>query len=166
MLLDRCYVLDDRTKTAVISQTGMGKALGFSSRGNALPRFLSTRLMADFVSADLKGKLENPIKFQWGTGGAESPPSIIHGFDATLLIDLCRTIIDAESAGKLGDRYRNITRQAHIVVGASAKSGITHLVYALAGYSPSREGVISAFKLYVQEEAKKYEPEFPSELYL
>jgi hypothetical protein len=32
-------------------------------------------------------------------------------------------------------------------------------------YSPTAEEVIAAFKLYVQEEAKKYEPEFPNELY-
>jgi hypothetical protein len=35
----------------------------------------------------------------------------------------------------------------------------------LAGYNPTAEEVIAAFKLYVQEEAKKYEPEFPNELY-
>jgi hypothetical protein len=39
-------------------------------------------------------------------------------------------------------------------------------VYALAGYSPATEEVIAAFKLYVQEEAKKYESEFPNELYM
>jgi hypothetical protein len=39
-------------------------------------------------------------------------------------------------------------------------------VYALAGYNPSAEEVIAAFKLYVQEEARKYEPEFPKELYM
>lgn len=33
------------------------------------------------------------------------------------------------------------------------------------GYSPSTEEVIAAFKLYIQEEAKKYEADFPSELY-
>jgi hypothetical protein len=31
-----CYVLEDDNKTAVISQTGMARALGLSSRGNAL----------------------------------------------------------------------------------------------------------------------------------
>jgi hypothetical protein len=35
----------------------------------------------------------------------------------------------------------------------------------LSGYNPTAEEVIAAFKLYVQEEAKKYEPEFPNELY-
>jgi hypothetical protein len=37
--------------------------------------------------------------------------------------------------------------------------------YALAGYSPAAQEVIAAFKLYVLEEAKKYEKEFPPELY-
>ena len=39
------------------------------------------------------------------------------------------------------------------------------LVYALAGYNPTTEEVIQAFKVYVQEEARKYESEFPPELY-
>jgi hypothetical protein len=56
--------------------------------------------------------------------------------------------------------------QAQIIVGASAKSGIRNFVYAMAGYSPSTDEVIAAFKLYVQEEARKYEAEFPSDLYL
>lgn len=162
-----CYVLGDLEKTAVISQTGMARALGLSSRGNAFPRFFNSRAMATAVSAELREKLENPFKFQWGTGGAGMPPATIHGFHATLLIDVCQAILAAASDKKLnGARYENIIKQAHIIVGASAKSGITGLVYALAGYSPSTEEVIAAFKLYVQEEAKKYEPEFPNELYM
>jgi hypothetical protein len=41
-----------------------------------------------------------------------------------------------------------------------------YLVYRLAGYNPTAQEVIAAFKLYVQEEARKYEPEFPNELYM
>jgi hypothetical protein len=159
-----CYVLDDLQKTAVISQRGMGEALGLSSRGNAFPRFLATKSMSDVAGAELRAKLENPLKFQWGTGGAEQPPATVHGFDAALLIDLSNAIIAAEPT--LPKRYGRIAQQAHIIVVASAKSGIKHLVYALAGYSPTAEEVISAFKLYVQEEARKYEPEFPNELYM
>src|SRR5271155_2762120 len=33
-----CYVLDDRQKTAVISQRGLGRAIGLSDNGTALPR--------------------------------------------------------------------------------------------------------------------------------
>ena len=160
-----CYVLDDEQKTAVISQTGMGRALGLSARGNAFPRFLASKAMSKTVGAELREKLENPLKFQWGSGGAEQPRTIVFGFEATLLIDLCKSIITAESQGRLPSRSARIAQQAHIIVGASAKSGITGLVYALTGYNRSTEEVIAAFKLYVQEEAKKYEPEFPSELY-
>ncbi len=160
-----CYVLDDIQKTAVLSQRGMGRTLGLDSSGKALPRFLSTKAMASVVGAELSQKLSQPIKFQWAGGGAEQPPGIIFGFDATLLIDVCRAIIVAEAEGKLGKRYARVAAQAHIILNASAKSGIKGLVYALAGYSPATEEVIAAFKLYVQEEAKKYEKEFPPELY-
>ncbi len=162
-----CYVLGDLQKTAAISQTGMARTLGLSPRGNALPRFTNSKQMETFVSAEMREKLENPIKFQWGTGGAGMPPATIHGFSADLLIDLCQAISNAAVAKKLtGIRYENIIKQANVILGASAKSGITNVVYALAGYSPSTAEVIAAFKLYVLEEAKKYEPEFPPELYM
>lgn len=159
-----CYVLNDQEKTAVISQTGMARALGLSHRANALPRFLANKVMSENGGAELLQKMANPLKFQWGTGGAGIPPSTIHGNNSSLLIDICNAIIAAEK--KLGARYANVARQAHIIVGASARLGIRDLVYALAGYSPSAEEVIAAFKLYVAEEARKYEPEFPSQLYV
>ena len=161
-----CYVIDDANKTAVISQTGMARVLGLSPRGSAFPKFITSQAMADSVSAELKAKLEKPLAIQWGTGGTEQPPTNINGFDASLLIDVCQAIADANSKGKLGKRYEKIVQQAAIVTGASAKSGITGLVYALAGYRPDIEEVIRAFKAFVQEEAKKYEQEFPNELYL
>lgn len=159
-----CYVLDDQDKTAVISQTGMARALGLSSRGNALPRFLSNQVMSSAVSAELKEKIENPLKFQWSDLGAGTPPVNVHGFESSLLIDICTAIISSEK--QLSDRYGTIARQAHIIVGASARLGIRDLVYALAGYNPTTEEVIAAFKLYVSEEARKYEPEFPGQLYV
>ncbi len=162
-----CYVLDDAGKTAVISQTGMARALGLGSGGRAFPRFLASQGMAGALGAELTSKVQNPLVFQWGSRGAGDPPRTIYGLDATLLIDICNAIIAAAAKGSLNaSRYANITRQASIIVSASAKSGITRLVYDLAGYSPSTEEVIAAFKLYILEEAKKYEPEFPNELYM
>jgi hypothetical protein len=162
-----CYVLDDAGKTAVISQTGMARALGLPARGGAFPRFLANKAMSNTIGIELRDSLENPLKFQGGGRGIGVPAAttIIHGFDVTLLIDTCKAIIDAESQGKLSGRYDKIAKQAHIIVGASAKAGIKQLVYALAGYSPTAEEVITAFKLYVQEEARDYEKEFPPQLY-
>jgi hypothetical protein len=160
-----CYVLDDPQKTAVISQRGMGKAIGLKERGNALPRFLGSKVGREALGAELTQKFENPMKFQWRGAGAEQPPSEIHGYDATLLIDLCKEIIRAKDESKLGSRYDNVAKQAAIILSASAKSGIKNLVWALAGYDPTREEVIEAFKYYVREEAREYEREFPAQLY-
>jgi hypothetical protein len=163
-----CYVLDDPQKTAVISQRGMAQAIGFSRRGDRLTVFINSKTMANYIGRDLREKIEKPIIFQPSSAAAKNAISRnAHGYDAGVLIDVCNAIRAARKDGKLAAaRYADMVRQAEIIVSASAKSGIRNLVYALAGYSPSVEEVIAAFKLYVQEEAKKYEPEFPSELYL
>lgn len=161
-----CYVLNDPAKTPVISQRGMGAILGLSERGNALPRFLSARSMAPYLAgAQLQQKIENPLKFQWGTGGAGQPPTEINGYDAAILIDICRAVVQAESDKKLPPNQRKVAAQANIILSASAKQGIRDLVYAVSGYDQTKEEVIAAFKVYVQEEAREYEREFPEELY-
>ena len=159
-----CYVLDDRMKTAVISQRGMGSALGLKgSSGEAFPRFMANKLMVEAAGPEIRDKIAQPIKFEWATPGPGKPPGDIYGYDVTLLIEVCQAIVKAED--RLGSRYDDRIKQAHVILAASAKSGIKGLVYALAGYSPATQEVIDAFKLYVQEEARKYSKEFPPELY-
>lgn len=161
-----CYVLDDDQKTAVISQNGMARVLGLSPRGNAFPRFLASQVMAESVSAELRTKVENPLKFQWSYGGAGVPPVTVHGYDSAVLIDVCNAVNDAHAKGRLTGRYDQVVAQSRIINGATAKNGIRFFVYSLAGYDSTREEVIRAFKLYVQEEARKYEQEYPNDLYL
>lgn len=161
-----CYVLNDENKTAVISQRGMGTALGLGEFGSRLPKFIGGKIISQYVGRELSEKLSNPLIFQDLSPGTNIPPQTkIHGFDVTILIDLCKAIIKAESDGKLLKSQAGIAKQAHIILSASAKAGIQGLVYALSGFDRTREEVITAFKLYVQEEAKKYESEFPVELY-
>lgn len=161
-----CYVLDDETKTAVISQTGMGRCLGLSVRANAFPRFIASQTMGQYVGAELREKLQKTVKFQWGSGGAEQPPSEIIGHDVTLLIDACKSVLTADEGGALKQaRYRAAVKQARVILNASAKAGIKGLVYALAGYDATKQEIIDAFKFYVREEARTYESEFPPELY-
>ncbi|MCX4159637.1 MULTISPECIES: P63C domain-containing protein [Paraburkholderia] len=160
-----CYVLNDEHKSAVISQRGMGAALGLGDGGARLPRFVSGKTISEYVGPELREKLEKPVIFQAQVGGPETL-SLVHGYDVTILIQLCKVIIAAETDGKLLKSQEGFARQAHIILGASANAGITGLVYALAGYRPEVEEVISAFKAFVQEEARKYEQEFPSELYM
>ncbi len=162
-----CYVLDDEAHTAVISQRGMGRALGYSPQSaGRLPRLVNSKNLAPYIGPDLKEKLQNPLVFQ-GLPAGPGQPQIdkIHGFDGTLLIDLCKAIIAAEADGKLIQNQAHIAKQAHIIVGASAKAGMKGLIYALAGYDATKEEVIASFKFYVREEARDYEKEFPNQLY-
>jgi hypothetical protein len=159
-----CYVLNDPQKTAVISQRGMGEALGFPKEGSGKQFLRSVKgaRIAPYVGDELIQKLENPLVFQGFNAVANVAT---YGYDVTILIDVCKAIISAEAEGKLLERQKNLAQQAHIIVGASAKAGIKGLVYALAGYVPTPEEVITAFKFYVREEARDYEREFPNQLY-
>lgn len=161
-----CYVLADDQKTAVISQRGMGEAIGLGSAGSRLPAFIRGKTISEYVGRELAEKLENPLIFQSPSAGGNSPPpSKVHGYDVTILIDICKAIVAAEADGKLLKSQTNIAKQAHVILNASAKAGIKGLVYALAGYDATREEVVAAFKFYVREEAREYEKEFPDQLY-
>jgi hypothetical protein len=159
-----CYVLNDESKTAVISQRGMGAALGMGRIGSRLPRFIEGKVISGYVGPELREKLENPLIFQARVGGPETLTQV-YGYDVTILIDLCKAVIKAESENKLLPQQASIARQAHVILNASAKAGIKGLVYALAGYDATKEEYIEAFKLYVREEAREYEKEFPDQLY-
>ena len=162
-----CYVLNDEAKTAMISQRGMGAALGFSSQGGGrFPTFISGKTIAPYLGLELREKLENPLVFQ-GPAAVSGSPHIdrINGFNVTLLIDVCKAITAAEADGKLLKSQAPMAKQAHIILNASAKAGITGLVYALSGYDATREEVVAAFKRFVSEEAREYEKEFPDQLY-
>lgn len=161
-----CYVLNDERKTAVISQRGMGEALGLGkSGGSRLPSFLKGQTISRYVGHELKEKLSKPLVFQATPPGTGTLSATVHGFDVTILIDLCKAIMAAESDGSLLRSQARIAKQAHIIVNASAKAGIQGLVYALAGYDVTKEEVVAAFKLFVQQEAREYEKEFPDQLY-
>jgi hypothetical protein len=159
-----CYVLNDPMKTAVISQRGMGAALGLGVSGSRLPEFVNSKRMAPYVGRELREKLKNPLIFQGPSAGGNSPPlSKVNGYDVTILIDICKAVIAAEADGRPVNP--SVVKQAHIVLSASAKAGIRDLVYALAGYDATRAEVIEAFKFYVRKEARDYEKEFPDQLY-
>lgn len=161
-----CYVLDDHRKTAVLTQRGMGSALGLSNPGGKdFERLLSSKALSKHLGAGLLAKIAQPIEFKQLYPGAKNPSIVISGYAADVLIEVCMAILSAEAAGDLRPNQAKLAAQARIITGASAKSGITNLVYALAGYNPSAQEVIQAFKAFVQEEAKKYEAEFPNELY-
>lgn len=159
-----CYVLNDKNKTAVISQRGMGAALKLTGAGgSAFTRFSNGKNIAEYLGPELLDKISTPIVFIGSPDGPNKTKH--HGYDVSILIDVCKAISRAHDDGKLSKNQLHLAKQANVLLSASAKAGIKGLVYALAGYSPEVQEVIDAFRVYVQEEAKKYEREFPPELY-
>lgn len=162
-----CYVLDDENKTAVISQRGMGGALGLGqTSGSSLLSFVNGKAMTQAMGGDLLERISKPLIFK-GLSMVENapPPRPVHGYDVTILIDICKAVVKAESEGKLLSSQAKIAKQAHIILNASAKAGIQGLVYALTGYDRTKEEIITAFKTFVRAEAREYEKEFPNQLY-
>lgn len=161
-----CYVLNDQAKTAVISQRGMAAALGLGEGGSALPRFVSGKTVAKALGVEILEKVLNPLIFKGDILGVKAPPmGDVNGYDVGLLIDICKSLVEANTRGELLKSHTNIVAHANVIMGASAKAGIQGLVYALAGYDRTREEVIEAYKMYVREEAREYEREFSPELY-
>ena len=160
-----CYVLNDNAKTAVISQRGMGEALGLGKGGTRLGRFIQGQKISPYVGPELRKRLDQPLIFQGVSLGQNVHPHTIYGYDVTDLIDVCKAIVNAEGDGKILKAQVAFARQAHVILNASAKAGIKGLVYALSGYDASREEIIASFKMFVQEEAREYEKEFPDQLY-
>jgi len=159
-----CYVLNDPEKTAVITQFGMGDILGLGQGGSRLPRFVFNKTMSEYLGPELTEKLKNPVIFQIVSAGQNGIQTTkAHGYDAAILIDICRAILRASADKKRINSA--VVAQAGVIVGASAKAGIQGLVYALAGYDRTKEEIIEAYKMYVREEAREYEKEFSPELY-
>lgn len=162
-----CYVLNDERKTAVMTQRSIGAALGLSNPGgNDFVRLVSGKVLSTYIGAEVLAKITEPIEFKWVYPGAGQSETTIKGYGADILIDVSNAVLAADADGKLLKHQANLAKQARVILNASAKSGITGLVYALAGYRPEVEEVIQAFKAFVLAEAKKYESEFPTELYL
>lgn len=158
-----CYVLSDDKRTAVISQQGMAVALGLSGGGGTVfRRFASGKIISEYLGPKLIEKIENPLVFQSSLDG---PDVTSYGYDVTILIDVCQAIILANSNNKLTSNQSNLVKNVQVITSASDKSGIQELVYKLTGFDSTKEQFIAAFKQFVNDEAKKFEKEFPIELY-
>jgi hypothetical protein len=155
-----CYVLDNFKR--VIHKRGMAKALGMKSEGgNVFMRAMSRKGLGSEIGEDLRQKLDNPIVFKALTS------DLGHGYDCTILIDICDAIIDAAKNKKLGPGQEGLAIQAEIIMRASAKLGIVALVDDATGFiaDKRRQKYKELFKEFIREEVAGYQAEFPDQLF-
>lgn len=105
-----CYVLNDERHTAVISKRGMARSLGMSDRGNSITNLVQSKSLSEIItSADgLREKLSNPLIFKDSLSADGKLNPIVHGYDVTILIDLCQAIKKANEEGKLAPNQKHI----------------------------------------------------------
>lgn len=162
-----CYVLEDGTR--VLSGRGIQKAIGSTSPSGAwLSRFVNSGILSDKFSAgenSVQERINNPIKFARNNAGGSQ--STTNGYEATLLIDICSEIIDANRAGEFNDE--NIVRCADIIIRAVAKTGIIALIDEATGYKFAKEQAkdeLQKFlRTFINEEASKWVKTFPDRFF-
>ena len=156
-----CYVLEDGRR--VFNKRGMARAMGLRSQGgNAFLKTLRSKSLGSEIDDELREKVENPIIFN---------PLMVdpaHGYEAEVLVDICKAVVRADNAGKLTERQQPMARQAQIILNALASVGIIALVDEATGYQTERdpEALRLLIQAYIEREKREWEKEFPDDFYI
>jgi hypothetical protein len=156
-----CYVLEDGRR--VFHKRGMAKALGLKSEGgNAFMKTLGGKNLGSEVTKDLIEKIEKPIIFN--TLGSDPA----HGYEAEILVEVCKAVIRANQSGKLSKAQEPMARQAKAIINALAKVGIVSLIDEATGYQTERspDALRLLVQAYIEHEKRQWELEFPDDFYL
>ncbi len=158
-----CYVLKDQGRVKrVFHKRGLARNLGMKSGGgNVFMRTISRKGLGSVISPELRQKLENPLIFKTIDG------DLAHGYEGSVLIDICDAIWEASRQGLLHSSQKFLAIQAEIILRASAKLGISALIDEATGYvrDKQKEEYRALFQEYIREEAREYAREFPDQFF-
>jgi len=161
----RCAVLTDGTR--VLSQQTVLQTLGRarSAKGrqgsqSGLPPFLAAANLQEFISDELRDKLDS-IPYRPATGGRA------YGYRAEILPMVCDVYLEARKAGKLARRQIAVAEICEILVRSLAKVGIIALVDEATGYQDvrARDELQRILEYYVQAELRPWTKMFPDEFF-
>lgn len=161
-----CFVLEDGTR--VLSGRAMQEALRIRERqegekrgGYILPTFFESKALKPFIDKKLEvAKLEPIICYR----GKQQ----VHGYEATVLADLCDAVLEARKHGeKFTERQEIVAQQCEILMRSFAKVGIIALVDEATGYQYTREKdeLQKILKAYISEELLPWQKRFPDVFY-
>lgn len=159
----QCYVLDNGMR--VLSGRGIQKAIGYESKsGQWMRTFTNLDGIREAMYAgdpSISKRLASPIKFSRNDAGGSQ--SATNGYEATLLIDICSAIIEANRAGVF-DNPRMVAC-ANAIILAVAKVGIIALIDEATGYnkekSRAKDELQKFLASFLKEEAAKWVKRFP-----
>lgn len=155
-----CYVLEDGRR--VFHKRGMARALGMKSGGgNVFMRAMQRKGLGSALDTKLLKKILNPINFKPLT------QDLAHGYEAEILVSVCKAVIRANDAGKLTASQQGLVAQATILLNAFAKVGVTALIDEATGFQQVRspDALRILVQQYIEEEKREWEKQFPDEYY-
>lgn len=162
-----CYVLEDGTRA--FSGRGLQRAIGYESKsGQWMKSFSNLEGIRDAIHAgelSIADRLANPIKFTRNDAGGSQ--STTNAYEATLLIDICSVIIDANRAGVFNDE--RIVFNADVIIRSVAKVGIIALIDEATGYNKEKDRAKDELQKFLskflREEASKWVKTFPDSFF-
>jgi len=160
-----CYVLDDDRRLLVqkgmISALDMAQGTAAKGEGDRLAKFIATKSINPFVNKDLADVIIEPIRFTTPTG------NLAYGYEATVLADLCESVLRARSEGKLNYQQEHIAQRCEILVRGFARVGIIALVDEATGYQyvRARKSLEQILEEFISTELLKWAKMFPDEFY-
>ena len=161
-----CYVLEGETRVlaqrGMISSLGMARGSGATAGGDRLVNFAAGKAISTFMSNDIAAAINSPIEFQPPGGGRTA-----YGYPATLLADLCETVLNARVAGALQRQQRHIAERCEILMRGFARVGIIGLVDEATGYQRIREerALATILEKIIAKDLQPWTKTFPYEFY-
>ncbi len=152
-----CYVLEDTER--VLSQRGFFDALGITSRGGEMDRFITHAHLEAYMSAETVAALRNPLRMRQPRGGP-----LAFTYKAPLLVDVCNAVLSSRDNKTLDDVYADVAIRADVIVRAVAKVGIIALIDEATGYTRA-ELLQTLLQRFLREELARWTKLFPDEFY-
>ena len=157
-----CYVLADGRRVLAGRKMQMAlKIVDSNATGTKLPAFLSNSSIKPFIINEKDPAHFEPLECYLGK-------QKINGYEATVLTDICKSILDARRSGlKLTERQEIVATQCEILLSAIAKVGIIALVDEATGYQYDRERdeLQKILRAYISEELLPWQKRFPDIFY-
>ena len=156
-----CYVLEKEIR--VLSERGVTASIGLNpDAGFRMPQLMATKSLRPFVIKDLLPALSELILFKNPVGGGN-----VHGYPASILVDICRAILAARAAGALPKQQLYIAERCEIVTLGLASVGINALVDEATGYQEMRakNALAAILEKFLADEVGKWTKTFPLSFY-
>ncbi|MDP2730246.1 MAG: P63C domain-containing protein [Dehalococcoidales bacterium] len=166
-----CAVLDNGTR--VLVERSMANALASkgsgaywqrkrkNEEGTLPPSYISAGYLQDYVTDELKKKLEQPIMYINKNG------RLTTGVNATVLPEICDVWITAKEKGALNEEQAKTAERAYMLMKGFATVGIIALVDEATGYQEIRDRIAlqEILDKYLLDYKAAWAKRFPDEFY-